>query len=135
MTIPPDLILLAALLWIGWYGISILTTRFKMKKDTTEVGFMGEIHPTACLCHPNQFVTLVFQLHPVLGRRIIGQKLFPTIEAADAAIRETVMEFAKVVIEQSGLKVDEAVNVTVAHGPAADANEQRYYQENSPHLH
>ncbi len=91
----------------------------------TEIGFTGEVHPAACPCHQGQFLVVVFQIHPALGRIPVGQQMFKNEDLANDGLEKTVLAVATSLIESVGLKVDEAARVTVAHGDQALAMEER----------
>lgn len=100
-----------------------------------EMAFGGEIHNTVCDCHRGQFVVVVKQFHHELGQRIIGQEIFKTEDLAKQNLEQTVMKFAKIILESEGFKIEEAAEVTIAHGDDADKNIRRVLNENNPNLH
>lgn len=105
---------------------------------TTEIGFTGEVHQAICECHDGQFFIVVFCIHPTKGRSVLPvgtSQHFKTEEEANKNLESEVMKVAKVVLKQSGLSVDQAAKVTVAHGDDAIANERRLIREGNPNLH
>lgn len=101
----------------------------------TEIAFAGQIQPTVCPCHPGQFVITVLQLHPVLGQRIVGTELFETVEKADANMEATVLKFATLVVEAIGMTVDQASEIKIRTGEAAEREINRVFNEGNPELH
>lgn len=102
---------------------------------TIEMAFGGKIHDTVCECHRGQFVVVVKQFHQELGQMVIGTEIFKLKSDAESNLEKTVMKFAKKILESEGLKIDDASQVTVAHGDDADKNIRRVLNENNPNLH
>jgi antitoxin component of RelBE/YafQ-DinJ toxin-antitoxin module len=64
-----------------------------------------------------------------------GHDWFPTEEAANASMEETVKKHAKAWLDDCGIKIEDAVRMTVAHGDDAVKMTNKVAREINENLH
>lgn len=100
-----------------------------MADKMNEIAFGGEIQPTECECHAGKFLVVVFQHHPVLGRRLFASKMFDTEAEATSKLESTVFEAARELLDAAGLKIDDAREVRIARGEDDTDREMKKYRQ------
>lgn len=106
-----------------------------MEKATSEIAFVGEVQPANCDCHKGQFLCVAFLIHPIQGRVYLGNAAFATEEIAEKELGGFVNHVAAEVLEEMGLKPENAVKVDRTHGDDAMKSERDFRSRNNPNLH
>lgn len=106
-----------------------------MKNSTSELAFMGEVKPAECDCHKGKFFCVAFLIHPTEGRVYLGNAVFDTESKAEKELNKFVSFVAAEVLEEMGLKPENAVKIDKTHGDDALKSEREFRARNNPNLH
>ena len=100
-----------------------------------KIGFTGEVVAAECKCHKGQFLAVIYMIHPEQGRIYLHNVPFKTESEAAKELDNVVMLAAETVLQEMGLKKDEAKRIGVFHGAEAEKAEQRQLNEVNKNLH